>query len=115
MTHKGVSKRAKQYKGQVNVGESKTVPDQSMTLRELLIRYAKGLPLEGQKTPIWEGEEGFDIDPQKLYLAEIEELREKAEQELKDINNRVKQEVEKKRAKKRTTITEIKDENQTEN
>jgi hypothetical protein len=115
MTHKGVSKRQKVYKGQSNFGESKTVPDQSMTLRELLIRYAKGLPLEGQKTPIWEGEEGFDIDPQKLDLAEIEELREKAETELKEINIRVKDEVEKKRAKKRTTITDIQDENQTEN
>jgi hypothetical protein len=81
MTHKGVSSKMKPYAGQVNNQESKTVPDQSMTLRELLVRYAKGLPLEGQKTPIWEGEEGFDIDPQKLDLAEIEELREKAEQE----------------------------------
>jgi hypothetical protein len=112
MTHKGVSSKMKPYAGQVNNQESKTVPDQSMTLRELLVRYAKGLPLEGQKTPIWEGEEGFDIDPQKLDLAEIEELREKAEQELKDINKRVKEEVEKKRAKKRTTITDIKDENE---
>jgi hypothetical protein len=115
MSHKSPSKLKRDYKGQANFGESKTVPDQSMTLRELLIRYAKGLPLEGQKTPIWEGEEGFDVDPQKLDLAEIEELREKAEQELKDINNRVKQEVEKKRAKKRTTITDVQDENQTEN
>jgi hypothetical protein len=115
MSQKATSTLKKKYKGQGNFGESKTVPDQSMSLRELLIRYAKGLPLEGQKTPIWEGEEGFDVDPQKLDLAEVEELREKAEQELKDINNRVKQEVEKKRAKKRTTITEIKDENQTEN
>jgi hypothetical protein len=115
MSHKSVSSYKKNYKGQVNNEESKTVPDQSMTLRELLVRYAKGLPLEGQKTPIWEGEEGFDVDPQKLDLAEIEELREKAEQELKDINNRVKQEVEKKRAKKRTTITDIQDENKTEN
>ena len=56
----------KEYKGQGNFGESKTVPDQSMTLRELLIRYAKGLPLEGSKTPIWEGEEGFDIDPGRI-------------------------------------------------
>jgi len=115
MSHKATSTFMKKYNGQENFGESKTVPDQSMTLRELLIRYAKGLPLEGQKTPIWEGEEGFDVDPQKLDLAEIEELREKAEQELKDINNRIKQEVEKKRAKKRTTITDVQDENQTEN
>ena len=102
----------KEYKGQGNFGESKTVPDQSMTLRELLIRYAKGLPLEGAKTPIWEGEEGFDVDPEKLDLADREELAEKAREELKAINERVKEEVEKKKAKKRTTITEIKDENE---
>ena len=102
----------KEYKGQGNFGESKTVPDQSMTLRELLIRYAKGLPLEGTKTPIWEGEEGFDVDPDKLDLADREELAEKAREELKAINERVKEEVEKKKAKKRTTITEIKDENE---
>ena len=102
----------KEYKGQENNQESKTVPDQSMTLRELLVRYAKGLPLEGAKTPIWEGEEGFDIDPEKLDLADREELAEKAREELKAINERVKEEVEKKEAKKRTTITEIKDENE---
>ena len=102
----------KEYKGQENNQESKTVPDQSMTLRELLIRYAKGLPLEGAKTPIWEGEEGFDVDPEKLDLADREELAEKAREELKAINERVKEEVEKKKSKKRTTITEIKDENE---
>jgi hypothetical protein len=115
MTHKGVSSKMKPYKGQLNNQESKTVPDQSMTLRELLIRYAKGLPLEGAKTPIWEGEEGFDIDPEKLDLAEREELAEKAREELKAINERIKEEVEKKKAKKRTTITEIKDENDQNN
>lgn len=102
----------KKYEGQVNNEESKTIPEQTMGLRELLVRYAKGLPLEGMKTPIWEGEEGFDIDPEKLDLAEREELAEKAREELKAINERVKDEVEKKKAKKRTTITEIKDENQ---
>jgi len=114
MSQKSPSSMKKVYKGQVNNEESKTIPDQTMTLRELLVRYAKGLPLEGQKTPIWEGEEGFDIDPKKLDLAEIEELREKAEQELKDINEKIKTEVAEKRAKKnKSSITEIKDENQT--
>lgn len=114
MSQKSPSSMMKAYKGQVNNEESKTIPDQTMTLRELLVRYAKGLPLEGQKTPIWEGEEGFDVDPQKLDLAEIEELREKAEQELKDINEKVKKEVAEKKAKKnKSSITDIKDENQT--
>ncbi len=94
-------------KGQVNNEPSQTVPDQSMTLRELLIRYAKGLPLEGARTPIWEGEEGFERDPETLDLAEREELAEKARQELKEIEERVKAKVAEKKAKKRSEITDI--------
>ena len=101
-------------KGQVNNEPSKTVPDQSMTLRELLVRYAKGLPLEGQKNPIWEGEEGFDIDTQKLDLAEIEELKQKAEEELKDIGERIKEEV-KEKNKKKTNKEDNKDEKEQNN
>jgi hypothetical protein len=112
MSYLGVSSIKQNYEGQSNPGESKTVPDQSMSLRELLIRYAKGLPLEGQKTPIWEGEEGFEVDPETLDLAEREELAEKAREELKAINERVKDEVEKKRSKKRNVITDVKDENE---
>jgi hypothetical protein len=110
MSQKSTSKLKKVYKGQLNEQESKTVPDQSMTLRELLIRYAKGLPLEGAKTPVWEGEEGFDIDPDKLDLADREELAEKAREELKAINEKIKTDIENKKAKKRGTITDIKEE-----
>lgn len=98
--------------GQINNEPSQTVPDQSMSLRELLVRYAKGLPLEGARTPIWEGEEGFDRDPETLDLAEREELAEKARQELKEINERIKNKVAEKKAKKRSEITDVKDENQ---
>lgn len=97
-------------KGQENNEASQTIPDQSMTLRELLIRYAKGLPLEGAKTPIWEGEEGYEVDPETLDLAEREELADKARQELKDIEERVKKVVSEKKAKKRTEITDINEE-----
>jgi hypothetical protein len=93
--------------GQINNEPSKTVPDQSMTLRELLVRYAKGLPLEGAKTPVFEGEDGSEIDIEKLDLAEREELAEMARQELKDISDRIKTEVEKKKSKKRSTITDV--------
>ena len=94
-------------KGSINNQPSLTVPDQSMTLKELLIRYAKGLPLADIKTPIWEGEEGFDVDPKKLDLAEVEELAEKAREELKQINSRVKDAIEKKKAKRKSEITEL--------
>ena len=99
-------------KGQENNEPSLTIPDQSMTLRELIIRYAKGLPLEGARTPIWEGEEGFEVDPETLDLAEREELAEKAREELKEIEERVKKVVSEKKAKKSKDITDIKDEHE---
>jgi hypothetical protein len=93
--------------GVINNEPSQTIPDQSMTLKELLIRYAKGLPLADAKTPIWEGEEGFDIDPERLDLAEVEELAEKAREELAAINQRVKEAVHKKKAKSKKHVTDV--------
>jgi len=48
-----------------------------MSMRELLNRYAKGLPLEGeQKTPIYD-EEGNSrgIDVRKLDLVDLQEMQ----------------------------------------
>lgn len=107
---------AEETKGQVNTLPSQTIPDQSMTIKELLVRYARGLPLEGEKTPVWEGEEGFDIDPNKLDLAELEELAEKAREELKEINERVEQDIKKAKSKSKKFVTDVEeistDENQ---
>jgi hypothetical protein len=97
-------------KGQTNNEPSMTVPDQSMSLRELLTRYARGLPLEGAKTPIWEGEEGFDKDPETLDLAEREDLAEKAREELKNIEEKIKNSKKKKTDKEYTDYKEVKDE-----
>ena len=91
---------------------SLTVPDQALSVRQILERYANGLPLGGSNESIWEGEEGFERDPETLDLAEREELAEKARQELKEINERIKQKVAEKKAKKRSEITDVKDENE---
>jgi len=69
---------------------SKTVPDQTMSIRELLRRYASGLPLGGSKEPIYEGEDGDGVDPRYLDLAERQELEIKARQELAEIEERLK-------------------------
>jgi len=69
---------------------SLTVPDQTMSIRELLRRYASGLPLGGSKEPIYEGEEGDGIDPRYLDLAERQELEINARQELAEIEERLK-------------------------
>ena len=75
---------------EVNNEPSQTIPDQAMSVRELLSRYANGLPLAGSKEPIYEGEDGDGIDPRRLDLAERQELEVAARQELAEIEERLK-------------------------
>jgi|LakMenEpi03Aug12_release.lakeMendotaPanAssembly.Ray.scaffolds.fasta_scaffold71554_4 hypothetical protein len=97
------------YDGEVNNEPSQTVPDQSLGLRELLVRYAKGLPLEGTKTPIFEGEDGSEIDVDKLDLAEREELANQAREELKHLSEKIKGDIEKAKSKKKSVVTDVED------
>jgi hypothetical protein len=73
-----------------NFEPSQTIPDQSLSVREILQRYANGLPLGGSNEPIWEGEDGDGIDPRRLDLAERQELEIAARQELAEIEERLK-------------------------
>ena len=100
------------YLGEVNNQPSETVPDQTMTMREILIRYAKGLPIDGEKTPLWEDGEGYAKDPETLDLAEREELATQAREELQQINERIKASKAKSDAKNKNKITDVVDENQ---
>jgi hypothetical protein len=59
-------------KYEVNTQPSKTVPDQSLSVQEILRRYARGLPLSDVKTPIYEGEETYHPDLSKMDLADRE-------------------------------------------
>lgn len=60
-------------KGIVNTEPSKTIPDQVLPLKEILSRFAKGIPYEAQ-TPIYLGEEGNGIDLRTLDLSEQAQL-----------------------------------------
>lgn len=74
---------------EVNSQPSLTVPDQAMTVQELLARFASGLPLSMGKVPQYDGEEEMtDLD--KLDLAERQEILLAAKKEIVEINERVK-------------------------
>lgn len=75
---------------EMNIMPSMTVPDMSMTVGELVKRFAQGLPLDGGKTPLWE-EEGDMPDMVKLDLAERQQVIEEAVEEIKTIEKRVKE------------------------
>lgn len=77
--------------GEHNRQASATIPDQSMTVRELLQRHVKGLPIQGQKVGFYEPEDYDMPDTRYMDLAEKEELRHEATEELFQIAQKSRQ------------------------
>lgn len=84
-----------QSKGEVNTEPSMTVPDQAMTIKEILQRFAQGLPLEGARVEIYDEDDEVEglPDLSNMDLAEreeailqmgleLEELKEKLSEDL---------------------------------
>lgn len=73
--------------GEVNTLPSMTIPDQTMSIRTIVDRYAKGLPVTAF-TPIYEGEDFYMPDPKTLDLVDRAELLESAKQEVESLKSR---------------------------
>lgn len=69
--------------GETNTGISETIPDQSLSVREIMTRHAHGLPVSGERVPVYHGEEEFLPDPNTLDLAEREDLKIQNAEEIK--------------------------------
>jgi len=65
-----------------------TVPDQSMSVKQLMDRYARGLPLEGERVPIYNGEEDDLPDLAHMDLADREEYINNAKEEILNIKTK---------------------------
>ena len=70
-----------------NYSPSMTIPDQTLSIRQILERHSRGLPIEGWKVPIWDGEDNDLPDIRTLDLAERQELAHLYAQELQNYNN----------------------------
>jgi hypothetical protein len=57
-----------------NTEASMTIPDQSMTVVQILERHSRGLTLGGAKVPIYDGEDDYFPDPRTLDLAERQQM-----------------------------------------
>lgn len=80
-------------------GESKTIPDQAMSLGEIIRRYASGLPITGVRQPIYEGETPGMPDFSKMDLADVQEYRDEMERWLLEEKRNLKKKQEEKEAK----------------
>lgn len=77
--------------GEVNDQPSETVPDQSMSIPEILRRYAAGLHIGGSRNPIYEGDDDDilgGVDPRKLDLSEREQLKRDLREELENLQRK---------------------------
>lgn len=88
-------------------GESMTVPDQSMSMREILSRFARGLPINaGLRTNAHYDEFAEFPDTSNMDLADVQALRYQYEQELHEVNKRIREKKEKESAEKRRKLNE---------
>lgn len=73
---------------EVNTMPHMTIPDQTMSISEIMARYARGLPISGERVPVYNGEEDLpDLD--RMDLAERQEALENAREEYVEIQKRL--------------------------
>lgn len=74
-------------RGEISFRPSKTIPDQSLSVKEIFRRFANGLPLQGQKIPVYDGDED-QPDFRRMDLAEIEDFKNNARAEIDEIKTK---------------------------
>lgn len=84
--------------GEVNNEPSKTVPDQAMTIDEIISRTQRGLPVTGVKVPMYnETDDGILPDLRKLDISEFHELKKRMYKAEKEIRKQLKEEEDKRK------------------
>lgn len=68
--------------GEENTLPSMTIPDQTMSIQTILHRYASGLPVGGEKIPVYNGEE-FTPDIEHMDLADRQQYLEQVKYNIK--------------------------------
>lgn len=82
---------------------SMTIPNQSMSIPELISRYAKGLPLGGARVPVYEDDSEDLLDGvnwNTLDLSEKASFMDMMRKEVSDIKGRLKESQKKKTEEK---------------
>lgn len=74
-------------KGETNNLPSLTIPDQSLSVRDLMERQSRGLSLSGVKVPIYHGEDEFLPEYKNLDLSEREDLKRANQDEIREMKS----------------------------
>jgi hypothetical protein len=92
------AERQKNYK--MFTQPSQTIPDQTMSIKEIMERYAKGLPIGGGLTPIYEEEDSMGINPKILDLVDIQAMSISNKNQIEHLQDKVNKEKIKKNSEK---------------
>lgn len=78
------------HKKESNRKPSMTVPDQALSIKQIMDRFARGLPMGGGFTPVYNGEEDIleGVDPRKLDLVEKAEIKKTIQNTIKNITKK---------------------------
>lgn len=77
-------------KGEINNLPSLTIPNEAMSIREIMVRYTRGLPVD-QKVPLYE-EEQFLPDVRHMDLADVQTLKEQVAEDIENKKRKLKEE-----------------------
>jgi hypothetical protein len=86
----------KQAEPERNSGLSLTIPNQALTMRQIMDRFARGIPLDGQLTYPFADDEMSDddlfetIQPANLDFAELEVLKQRVKETIDESQSRKK-------------------------
>lgn len=81
------------FVGEINNKPSLTVPDQAMTIREIINRTNKGLPVTGVRVPMYnETEDGIMPDLRNMDISEIYELKKRIQKTEKELRQKLEKE-----------------------
>lgn len=75
---------------EINVGDSMTLPDQSMTVQEIMRRYAMGLSLGGGRDPIYNEDQESLMNYEKMDKIEKIEVQRRYQQRLLEMDEDLK-------------------------
>lgn len=70
-------------------GISKTIPDQAMSVREIIERSVRGLPTTGARVPVYLGDDHDLPDVEKMDLIDIHNARQEAQQTVNEIQEKL--------------------------
>jgi hypothetical protein len=81
-----------EYKGQINNKPSMTVPDQAMSIKEILTRFSRGLSVGGFPTSFDDIDDPDDMlpDPRTMDLSERKQYEQMVKEELNHIRSKAK-------------------------